>query len=101
MVTLVAASLAFSTGGMLMKPSGGFTRLGPSLGIVVCFVIGAVLLTRAVERGGLSTTYLVGLGLEAVVSVAAGLLLLGETLTVAQGAGIVLILGGVVAVNSG
>jgi drug/metabolite transporter (DMT)-like permease len=43
----------------------------------------------------------VGLGLEAVVSVAAGLLLLGETLTVAQGAGIVLILGGVVAVNSG
>jgi small multidrug resistance pump len=68
---------------------------------VVCFLVGAVLLTRAVERGGLSTTYLVGLGLEAVVSVAAGLLLLGETLTVAQGGGIVLILGGVVAVNSG
>jgi multidrug transporter EmrE-like cation transporter len=100
-VTLVLASLAFSAGGVLMKPSGGFTRLGPSLGIVACFVLGAVLLTRAVDRGGLSTTYVLGLGLEAVVSVGAGMLLLGETLTAAQGAGIVLILGGLIAVNTG
>jgi hypothetical protein len=34
MVTLVAASLAFSTGGTLMKPSGGFTRRGPVLRIM-------------------------------------------------------------------
>ena len=100
-MTLILASLAFSAGGMLMKPSGGFTRLGPSLGIAACFLIGAVLLTRAVDRGGLSTTYVIGLGLEAVVSVGVGLLLLGETLTVPQGAGIALILCGVVALNSG
>jgi hypothetical protein len=52
-VTPVLASLAFSTGGMLMKPSGECARLGSSIGIVACFVIGAILPTRAVDRGGL------------------------------------------------
>lgn len=97
---LIAASLAFSTGGVLMKTSAGFTRLAPSLGIVACFIVGAILLTRAVSRGGLSTTYVIGLGLEAVVSVAAGLVL-GESLTLTQTAGILLILGGLIAVNLG
>jgi multidrug transporter EmrE-like cation transporter len=100
-VTLFLASIAFSTGGILMKPSSGFTRLGPSIGIVVCFMIGAVLLSRAVDRGGLSTTYVIGLGLETIVTVGAGLLLLGETLTVPQAAGIVLIVGGVIALETG
>jgi small multidrug resistance pump len=101
MVPLILASVAFSTGGMLMKPSGGFTRLIPSLGVVACFVVGSVLLTRAVHQGGLSTTYVLGLGLEAVVSVAAGLLLLGETMTPTQGVGIALVLAGLITVNTG
>lgn len=96
---LIMASLAFSVGGVLMKPSHGFTRLGPSVGILVCFALGAVLLTRAVNQGNLSTTYVIGLGLEAVVSVAVGLLLLGETLTPSQAVGIGLILSGLVAVR--
>jgi small multidrug resistance pump len=100
MASLILASLAFSAGGVLMKLSEGFTRLGPSLGIVASFVVGAILLTRAVDRGGLSTTYVIGLGLEAVASVGAGVLL-GETVTPSQLAGVLLILGGLVAVNAG
>ena len=84
-----------------MKASGGFTRLGPSAVIVVCFVAGAILLTRAVSHGNLSTTYVLGLGLEALVSIAVGLLLLGEHLSGAQASGIVLILAGLAAIRAG
>jgi multidrug transporter EmrE-like cation transporter len=97
---LILASMAFATGGAFMKPSHGFTRPGPSLAVAVCFVIGAVLLTRAVSHGGLSTTYVVGLGLEAVASIALGLALLGEHVTLGQCAGIGLILAGLVVVHA-
>jgi small multidrug resistance pump len=101
MATLILASVAFSAGGAFMKPSGGFTRLAPSLAVVVCFVVGAVLLTRAVSQGDLSTTYVIGLGLEALASVAVGLFLLGERLTVVQGLGLACILLGLVVVRTG
>ena len=101
MATLILASVAFSAGGAFMKPSGGFTRLGPSLAVVACFVLGAILLTRAVSNGNLSTTYVLGLGLEAVVSVGVGMLLLGERLTAMQTIGIACILVGLVVVRTG
>ena len=53
------------------------------------------------DRGGLSTTFVVGLGIEAVISVAIGLALLGERLTVAQTAGIAIILLGLVTLKQG
>ena len=101
MATLILASVAFSAGGAFMKPSGGFTRLGPSLAVVACFLVGAVLLTRAVSQGNLSTTYVIGLGLEALVSVGVGLLLLGERLTALQTVGLACILVGLVVVRTG
>jgi multidrug transporter EmrE-like cation transporter len=94
---LLLSSIAFSVGGAFMKPSNGFTQVGPSSVVIVCFVFGAVLLTRAVGRGNLSTTYVLGLGIEAVVSVAVGLAVLGERLTTRQAAGIGLIVLGLVA----
>ena len=101
MATIIIGSLAFSIGGAFMGVSDGFTRLWPSVIIVACFVIGAVFLTRAVNHGGLSTTYVVALGCEAVISVGIGLALLGEKLTVPQTAGIAIILVGLATVNHG
>ena len=94
-------SLAFSVGGAFMRLSDGFTKFWPSVIIAACFVLGAGLLARAVNRGGLSTTYVVGLGIEAVISVAIGLALLGERLTVAQTAGFAIILLGLVTLKQG
>ena len=54
---------------------------------------------RLLRRRG--TTYVLGLGLEALVSIAVGLLLLGEHLSVAQASGIVLILAGLAAIRAG
>jgi multidrug transporter EmrE-like cation transporter len=96
---LLLSSVAFSVGGAFMKPSNGLTQVGPSVIVVACFVCGAVLLTQAVGRGTLSTTYVLGLGIEAVVSVAVGLAVLGERLTARQVAGIGLIVLGLVVVR--
>jgi small multidrug resistance pump len=101
MLTVVVGSLAFSVGGAFMGMSAGFTRLWPSVVVAVCFVTGAGFLARAVHRGGLSTTYVVGLGIEAVISVAIGLAILGERLTVAQAVGIGIILVGLVTLKRG
>ena len=57
MATIIIGSVAFSIGGAFMRMSDGFTRLWPSLIVATCFVVGAGFLAKAVNRGGLSTTY--------------------------------------------
>ena len=101
MVAILIGAVAFSVGGAFMGDSAGFTRLWPSMIVAACFVIGSGFLARAVHRGGLSTTYVIGLGFEAVITVAIGLALFGERLSVAQGAGIVIILVGLVTLKYG
>jgi multidrug transporter EmrE-like cation transporter len=54
----------------------------------------------AVHRGNLSTTYVIGLGIEAVVAIGIGLFLLGERLALPQIAGVLLIVGGLALVRS-
>jgi multidrug transporter EmrE-like cation transporter len=100
MSTLILASATFSVGGAFMKPSGGLTRLWPSVVVVLSFLAGSLLLTLAVHHGALSTTYVLGLGLEALVSVGVGVVLLGERLTAPKIGGIVVIAIGLVMVNS-
>jgi small multidrug resistance pump len=101
MVAVVVGSVAFSIGGAFMAKSAGFTRLWPSVVVAVCFVVGAGFIARAVNRGGLSTTYVVGLGIEALITVAIGLAILGERLNFAQATGIGIILIGLVTLKRG
>lgn len=101
MASIIIGSLAFSIGGAFMGISDGFTKFWPSVVIAACFVVGAGFLAKAVNRGGLSTTFVIGLGIEAVLSVGIGLALLGERLTTAQTAGIAIILVGLVTMKQG
>jgi small multidrug resistance pump len=101
MATIIIGSVAFSIGGAFMRPSEGFTRLWPSLIVAMCFVVGAGFLAKAVNRGGLSTTFVIGLGFEALISVGIGLAVLGERLTLAQTAGIAIILVGLATLKHG
>lgn len=96
MRSLLLASFAFSVGGVFMKPSAGFTRMLPSVVVVCAFAVGAIFLTRAVSAGNLSTTYVIGLGLETVVATAVGLLVLKERISAVQAIGLVLVVGGIV-----
>jgi len=101
MLWILTASGAFGLGGAFMKSSSGFERTLPSIAALLCFLIGAVLLTMAVRAEGLSTAYTIGLGIEAVISVFIGRWLYHETLAVPQMLGVVMILGGVAAVRVG
>jgi len=101
MATIIIGSLAFSVGGAFMRLSDGFTRLWPSVIVATCFVVGAGFLAKAVNRGGLSTTYVIGLGLEALISVGIGLALLGERLSASQSAGVAIILVGLLTLKHG
>jgi len=101
MATIIIGSVAFSVGGAFMRLSEGFTRLWPSVIVATCFVVGAGFLAKAVNRGGLSTTYVIGLGVEALISVGIGLALLGERLTVSQTAGVAILLVGLATLKHG
>lgn len=84
-----------------MKASHGFTRLSPSLMVVILFVVGAGLLSRAVQRDGLSTAYTLGLGIEAILSIMLGVYLFGEQLSVVKLIGLSLIVVGLAGVRLG
>jgi multidrug transporter EmrE-like cation transporter len=75
---IIGGSIAFSIGGAFMPASKGFTRVVPSFVVAVAFVIGAIFLARAVLRSSVSTTMLIGIGFEALATVAIGRTFLDE-----------------------
>ncbi len=95
LVLLVSGSLAFGVGAGFMKPAHGFTRLAPSVVVAACFLLGAVLISRAVMTDSLAASILIGLGLEAVAALLIGVLFFRETLTLQQGLGAAVIVAGV------
>lgn len=101
MAWVVLSSVTFGLGGAFMKSCDGFARVWPSVAAIACFLVGAVLLTMAIQSDGLTTAYSLGLGVEALVSIALGRYVFGEHLAGAQAFGVVLILAGVLAVRAG
>jgi multidrug transporter EmrE-like cation transporter len=93
---LLMASVAFSVGGVCMKRADGVAHVGAALGMIVSFLTGAVLLSLAMRRHDLSSTYAVGLGLEAAITFLIGLAVFGESVSVGRMAGIVVTVAGVV-----
>ncbi|MFN7151543.1 MAG: DMT family transporter [Microthrixaceae bacterium] len=65
----ITAALCFASGGMLMKPSAGLTRLWPSLGVFALFALGAALNIVLVRIGeDVGPAYLAVAGAETVVA---------------------------------
>ena len=94
MLVVVCSGLAFCAGGALLEPSGGFTRLVPSVLAAACFVVGAGLLARAVQRDGLAVPYVAGLGVEATGTLVVAVVVLGERFGPLQVGGLVLVVAG-------
>jgi multidrug transporter EmrE-like cation transporter len=95
-VLLVVASLLFATGGIFMKYSEGLTRLPPSLGVFVCFGLGAACQAIAMRRSEMSVVYVFVLGLEAIAAFVLSVWILDERLTLAKVLALALIVGGIV-----
>ena len=96
---ILIASVAFGLGGLCMARAEGFSRPVPACGALALFLVGASAMMIAVQHGELSAAYVVGLGLEAVVSVVLGVAVLREPLSLGKLAGLVTIVAGIVLIK--
>ncbi|MYT71038.1 DMT family transporter [Streptomyces sp. cg28] len=94
----IAAEVAATTA---MKYSEGFSRLWPSLITVSGYVIAFALLAQTLKTVQVGTAYAIWAGAGTAVIAAIGMIFLGEGLSLAKAAGIVLVIGGVVLLNLG
>lgn len=94
-VLVVLAALAFTVGGIFMKLSEGLSKAMPTLVLMALFILGACFQTLAMRREDLGVTYLVVLGLEAVLAFAFGIALFGESTSAGRVAGVSLVAVGI------
>ena len=75
----VMAAAAFTSGGLLMKPAHGMTRVTPTIAVLALFLLGAVLNAVVVMLSGeVGPPYVLVLGIETVLAFGLGVVLLGE-----------------------
>jgi len=90
----IAAAL-YVAGGVLMKYSQGLTRLLPSVALVAVFGAGALVQAWAMKREALGPSYVIVLGLEALLAVIAGSIIFAEEVTVKTFCGVMLVVLGI------
>jgi small multidrug resistance pump len=89
------AAALYVAGGVFMKYSRGLTRLLPTLALITVFSAGALIQAWAMLREQLGPSYVVVLGLEAIIAVAAGHLIFGEAMTLKIFTGVLLVVMGI------
>ncbi|HEY1973802.1 MAG TPA: multidrug efflux SMR transporter [Pseudonocardia sp.] len=99
---LAVAILSEVTATISLRLSDGFAKLVPSIVVVLGYLLSFGLLSQVLKRGlGVGVAYgiwsAVGVSLVAVI----GVLFLNESLTWVQVGGLVLVIGGVIALQSG
>jgi quaternary ammonium compound-resistance protein SugE len=94
-LTLLAAGLLEVGFAASLKPSEGFTRLGPSVAVVVFGVAAVVVLTRALESVPVATAYAVFTAIGTLGTTAVAAVAFDESLTPLKVVSLVLVLAGV------
>jgi multidrug transporter EmrE-like cation transporter len=89
------AAALYVIGGTLMKYSRGLTRLLPTVALVAVFSAGALIQAKAMRHEPLGPSYVVVLGLEALLAVMAGYLFFGEHASARTLSGVALVLLGI------
>ncbi|HEY9597596.1 MAG TPA: SMR family transporter [Cyanophyceae cyanobacterium] len=100
LLMVLAAAVFFSVGGIYMKLSQGLSHLTPSLLVYVFFCVGASLQTLAMRKSDLGVTYILVLGLEAVLALLFGVILFKEHYSLFKLLGISLIVAGIAFLRS-
>lgn len=95
LLLIAGGSVSFSIGAAFMKASHGFSRPLPSAAVAALFLAGAILLSRAVMADSMASAVVIGLGIEAVVTVLIGVFVLGDSVRVVHILGMALIVAGV------
>ena len=99
MLILLLAIVSEVVGTVALKASEGFARLGPTLLVVVGYVLTFYFLGLALKQIPLGVAYAIWSGLGTAGAVLAGVLLWHESLSPAGVVGIALIVAGVVILN--
>lgn len=98
-VYLVGAIVCEVFGTTMMKASDGFSRLWPSVGMAAGYLVAFVLLTFALKTMQVGTAYALWAGLGTALVAVIGMLVFAEPFNLLKGAGLVLVIGGVVLLN--
>jgi small multidrug resistance pump len=98
-VLLGCAIVAEVLGTTAMKYSDGFTRLWPSVGTAVAYLLSFVLLAQTLRSIAVGTAYAIWSAVGTALIVAIGIVFLGESATFTRMLGIGLIIAGVVVLN--
>lgn len=99
---LALAILSEVAGTSALRASEGFTRLWPSIGVVVGYGVSFVALSLALKHGlGLGPAYAIWSGAGTALITIVGLVAFGDRIGPMAYAGIALIIAGVVLVNLG
>lgn len=93
---LVIAGLLEVVWAIGLKYTHGFTRITPSIITVVAMLISVVLLSWAMKTLPVGTAYAVWTGIGAVGAAIAGIVLLGESASLARIVSLCLILAGII-----
>jgi small multidrug resistance pump len=88
-------------GTSLLKATEGFTKLWPTLGVLVAYALAFVFLAQAVKVVPVGVAYAMWSGLGTAAIVAIGAVFLGEPLSVTKVVGVGLVIAGVVVLNLG
>jgi quaternary ammonium compound-resistance protein SugE len=97
---LIVVAGVFEMGfAILLKLSGNFSRLWPTVGFAVCALVSFGLLSFALGRLEVGPAYAVWTGIGAAGTAAVGILALGESVSALKLVSIGLVLAGVVGLN--
>lgn len=92
--------LSFTVGGIFMQLSDGLSKPLPTLLVYLMFALGASLQTLATRESGMGLTYVLVIGLEAVLAVTFSILFFKEGYSMAKLVGVFLVAMGIVFLRS-
>ncbi len=87
------------TGSTFLVKSEGFTRLGPSLLVVIFYIISFYLLSQVIKTIPLGIAYAIWGGVGIVLTAFIGFLIFRQNLDIPAVIGIIMIVGGVIVMN--
>lgn len=98
-IWLLAAILLEVAATLLLKLSDGFTRVGATASMAVCYIGSFYLMAMSLRQMEVGTVYAVWSALGTALVVAAGILFFRESMTAIKAVSIMLIIAGVITLN--
>ncbi|MGY5126386.1 DMT family transporter [Streptomyces nigrescens] len=98
-LTLAAAILSEVLATTAMKYTEGFSRLWPSVGTALGYLLAFALLAQTLKSMSVGTAYAIWSGAGTAVIAAIGMVFLGESATALKVLGVLLVIAGVVVLN--